>query len=209
MIVVDKAGNESQDDWVEDNIVYEQPYTVSIRGRVIDSSGNPIYGVQVLAVARFEQYCDEDREICGDTTDANGNYAIAVNKDQDYNVTFYRPGYFMSKHDKGLYADAMGIYDDITINTTLNNLQTLKEWQTLNQTIRIHTDRIFERDGQRHGAYILVNSLSGEIGARADIYTRNIDITSLGRIAWIQLNDPEIKISSSKTVGPGHRNSTV
>ena len=179
----DKAGNDATE-----AVAYTQPYTIGFVGRVTDENGNPLSGATVQVVSRFGETCDLSREICTGITDANGEYAVLAQKDQDYNLTFFHPRYYLDKQEENLGHD-----NDTIVNSTLSGITSPHEIQTINQIVEITTDKLFVReDGQNVATKIWVASYSGEISYSQS--GSDIIISSLSRIVSVTSNNPDIQI---------------
>ncbi len=179
----DKAGNDAPE-----VVAYTQPYTIGFVGRVTDENGNPLAGATVQVVSRFGETCDLNREICTVLTDANGEYAVVAQKDQDYNLTFFHQRYYLDKQESHLGHD-----DDTIVNSTLRGITSPHEIQTINQIVEITTDKLFVReDGKNVATKIWVASYSGEISYSQS--GSDIIISSLSRIVSVTANNPNVQI---------------
>lgn len=179
----DKAGNDAPEE-----ISYTQPYTIAFVGQVTDTDGNPISGVVVQVVSRYGEICDLNREVCTYTTNSNGEYTVLVQKDQDYNLTFFHQLYYLDKQE-----EHMGHENDQIVNSILNGLTSVHETQTANQGVEITTDELFvQEDGQNVATKIFVYSLSGQIST--SVVNGETVISSLSRITLVNSNNPNIQI---------------
>lgn len=182
----DKAGNDALEE-----ISYTQPYTIGFVGLVTDENENPLSGVIVQVVSRYGETCNLNREVCAGTTDSNGEYIVLAQKDQDYNLTFFHPNYYLDKQEENLGHD-----DDKVVDSVLNNLNSVHESQTANQGVVITTSELFVReDGQNIATEIYVYSLSGEI-THTEVGGK-ITVSSLSRITLVRSNNPAISIQNN------------
>ncbi|NJP03838.1 hypothetical protein HC823_00995 [Candidatus Gracilibacteria bacterium] len=155
--------------------IYEQPYTVGISGIVQNNIGEPVIGAMACAVSRdnrddgpppanIREFCDAPYETCCDVVDSTGHYGIPVNRDQYYNVTFYKPGFYLQKKDDNLIANQCGIYNDLVLNSILNIFDTVHEWGHIaNQPVRVGSSQLFSVGDQLVETAIDVWSLTGNI----------------------------------------------
>lgn len=207
MIVVDKAGNHSCDetgthcssqgnyDW-RGEPVYEQPYGMSLKGTVRDEEGVPLPRTTVQVVSRYGEFCNDTKEVCVTTTDANGDYSLLVNSDQVYNVTFYKRNHYLEKKETDTFSDSNGIYRDTTLDGVLKALDFIRYEQTFDQTVEILLSEMFEGpDGQEHQTMLTIKSLTGEI--KHSSVPGGILIESLGRIVSVESNNPSVIITDN------------
>lgn len=175
MNVIDKAGNQSGD-----TLLYSQKYTLGLYGVVTSSSGSPLRNVIVQVVARFGEECDTGREICSAYTDDEGRYSIILKKDRNYNVIYYDQYHYLAREDIRINQT------DVSKNAILEGIESLRQVQTGDKTVRIVTDHEYFLGGQRFHTEILVSSLSGQISVSSNRDQRTFTITSLSRIASVQ-----------------------
>jgi hypothetical protein len=155
---------------------------------VTDSEGHPITGAIVQVVSRYGETCNLNQEICTGITNSNGEYSVLAQKDQNYNLTFFHPSYYLDKQEENLGHD-----DDKIVNSVLNGLSSVHETQTSNQGVEITTSELFvQEDGQKVATKIWVYSLSGEISHTQS--GGDILISSLSRITLVNSNNPAIQI---------------
>ncbi len=189
--------------------IYEQPYTVGISGQVVNNLGEPVIGAMACAVSRdnrddgpapanIREFCDAPYETCCDVVDNTGHYGIPVNRDQYYNVTFYKPGFYFQKKDDDLIANQCGIYNDLVLNSILNIFDSVHEWGHIaNQPVRIGSSALFMVGDLPVETYIDVWSLTGNIqveqsGDDPDCAT----IRSIGRIFRVHTNNPNLTFTN-------------
>jgi hypothetical protein len=189
--------------------IYEQPYTVGITGTVVNNLGEPVIGAMACAVARDNrddgpepafrrEFCDAPLETCCDVVDQNGQYGIPVNRDQYYNVTFYKPGFYFQKKDDALIANQCGIYNDLVLNSVLNIFNSVHEWSHIfNQPVRIGSETMFLVNGNQVRTYIDVLSLTGSIQVFQTPEEPDCAIIrSIGRIYNVKTNNPNLIFSN-------------
>jgi len=178
----DKAGNDSAEE-----LKYQQFYSISISGTVRDKTGNPVANAIVQAVSRYGLECDTGKEVCHDVSDANGEYAVVLKKEQNYNVSYFEQVHYMGKEE--IYLPS----DDVLINPSIRLITSPHDIQSGVQTIAIATSKTFLGvDGLPKQSYIYVKSLSGEI--TVENTDQGIKITSLSRITSVETNNPNGKV---------------
>ena len=183
MNVIDKAGNISGE-----TLLYAQKYTIGLYGSVTDSTGKPLENVTVQAIARYGEACDVGKEICSDHTDEDGQYSILLKKDRNYNVIYFDETHYLERKDIRINQA------DERQNANLAPIKSLRQVQTADKTVRVLTDLIYERDGQRYNTELLVSSLSGVIRLDTRRKERFFTIRSLSRITSLKSENPSVLV---------------
>ena len=187
MNLIDKAGNESGE-----TIIYSQKYTIGLSGTITDADGAPIKNALVYVVARYGETCDTGLEVCNAVSDANGNYSLILQKDRNYNVTYFGDVYHaMQKQEIRINQD------DINFNANLTVITNRKLTQTRDQSIVIVSQNFIPDTNPKERIQITVESLSGEITASNDPNNNDLLITSLSRITSVTSNHPTLVITDN------------
>jgi hypothetical protein len=186
MIVVDKAGNKSFDDFgdptqlagTQPQVVYEQPYTITIYGVLTNEEGTPIPNAIVQVAARYGEFCNQGVEICADMTDDLGRYSILVNKNQDYNITFFANGYYLNKKDRNILAD------HFQLNISLIGFESIHEKQEYQQIVRFVLSEKIQIGQRWEYVQFDIYTNSGQITTRQE--GQAVVVTSLSSITKIR-----------------------
>ena len=186
MNVVDKAGNQSGE-----TLLYSQKYAIGLSGVVTSPSGTPLKSVVVQAIARYGEACDTNQEVCSDTTDEQGRYAIILKKDRDYNTVYFNEHYYLAREDIRINQT------DVVKDITLTAIESLKQVQTADKTIRVVTNKTYKFEEQTFNTEFVVSSLSGQISIDTNTDEHYFTITSLSRIVSVTSVDTEVEITDN------------
>lgn len=193
MLVVDKAGNKSYDDFgdptqlagTQPQVAYEQPYTVVIYGVVTGEDGQPIPNTVVQVSARYGLFCNGGQEVCTDTTDSLGRYSILVNKTHDYVVTFFAGGHYTNKKDRRVLAD------NFELDVSLTRFENIHEQQTFSEVVRLILNKSFLIGDRYEYVQFDIYTNSGQITTSS--IADGVAINSLSTITHVRQMMPYIE----------------
>ena len=186
MNVVDKAGNQSGE-----TLLYSQKYAIGLSGVVTNSTGTPLKRVVVQAIARYGEECDTNQEVCSDITDEQGQYAIILKKDRNYNTVYFNEYYYLARED--IRVNQTDVEKDIT----LTGIESLKQVQTADKMIRIVTNKTYTFQDQIFNTEIVVSSLSGQISVTTNADEHYFTVTSLSRMVSVSSIDTDVEITDN------------
>lgn len=172
---------------------FAQRYTLGLRGVVTDENGNALSGARVEVASRFGETCNLNNEICTTTTDANGEYLVIVQKDQNYTVSFWDQQYHMKKQD--IFKQD----HDTVLNAQLQTITNPHETQNGNQGVIILTNKTFPSptdEGVQIQTKIYTSPLNGQISF-TQIDENTFTVTSLSRVAGVRSNNPDVTIANN------------